>query len=295
MEGLLFLVKECMERSMKMEEMKIQFDHVSLEPSRQIGLHQQSTWELSYIIKGAGRRIVGDKEDPFKSGDIVLVPPDTTHCWEFEDEGTLIENVTVLFSTEFMYALSDNFYDLKEIMGRLIHIDSALMLLGRTRQSVANILRRMCEEEDDMRTVSFFQILVLIGKSAELSAAGKENRETNAERMLKNIKLFVTCNFRRESSIGDIAAYVGMNRSAVCTFFRRNEGETIGKYKNELRLDEARRLLASSAFSIQEICYKSGFRDVAHFCRTFRKITGTSPSEYRKKSKYELTQIDADF
>ncbi|UKI39192.1 MAG: AraC family transcriptional regulator [Alistipes putredinis] len=181
-------------------------------------------------------------------------------------------------------------------MGRLIHIDSALMLLGRTRQSVANILRRMCEEEDDMRTVSFFQILVLIGKSAELSAAGKENRETNAERMLKNIKLFVTCNFRRESSIGDIAAYVrhesigGFARS-----FAEMRGKTIGKYKNELRLDEARRLLASSAFSIQEICYKSGFRDVAHFCRTFRKITGTSPSEYRKKSKYELTQIDADF
>lgn len=121
---------------------KIQFYHVILKPSQQVGIHQQDTWELSYIIQGKGRRIIGDTEDPFKDGDIVLVPPGTTHCWEFEDNGKLIENISVMFSTEFMQALSDNFCDLREATSRLIlHQDSALMLHGKARQEAAKILQ----------------------------------------------------------------------------------------------------------------------------------------------------------
>lgn len=264
---------------------KIQFYHVILKASQQVGIHQQDTWELSYIIKGKGWRIVGDTEEPFKDGNIVLVPPCTTHCWEFEDNGNLIENITVIFSTELMQALADNFCDLREVTNRLIlHQGSALMLHGKTRLEAAKILQHMCEEDAAMRTVSLIRLLVLISKSRELSEAGKENKETDAERRLREIKLFVVCNFQRELTIDDIAEHVGMNRSAACTFFKRNEGKTIWEYMNHLRLEEAKRLLSTTDFTIQEICYKSGFRDLAHFSRTFRKGVGTSPSEYRKYS-----------
>lgn len=265
--------------------LKIQFDHVILKPSQQVGIHQQETWELSYIIKGKGRRVIGDMEEPFKDGEIVLVPPSTTHCWKFEDNGNLIENISVMFTTELIQALSDNFCDLREAANRLIHQDSALMLHGKTRQETAKILQHMCDEDAAMRTASIIRLLVLISESRELSEAGKENKETDAEKKLKEIKLFVVCNFRRELSIDDIAEHVGMNRSAVCTFFRRNEGETIWEYMNHLRIEEAKRLLSTADLNIQEICYKSGFRDLAHFSRTFRKCVGTSPSEYRKLTR----------
>ena len=59
--------------------------HVRLKPSEQIGSHQQPTWELSLVIEGEGTRTIADVNEPFKSGEVVLVPPETVHCWHFTD------------------------------------------------------------------------------------------------------------------------------------------------------------------------------------------------------------------
>lgn len=72
----------------------IQFDYVKLKPSEQIGSHQQPTWELSLIIKGEGIRTIAEESEQFKSGEVVLVPPEVSHCWQFNDNVDKIENIT---------------------------------------------------------------------------------------------------------------------------------------------------------------------------------------------------------
>lgn len=57
-------------------EMKsLSFDHVVISPNDQIGLHKQSSWELSYIIRGEGLRTIGDRTERFRQGEIVIVVP----------------------------------------------------------------------------------------------------------------------------------------------------------------------------------------------------------------------------
>lgn len=56
------------------EKQSCTFDHVHLAPNEQIGMHQQSTWELSYVITGAGMRMIGDMTEPFTSGEVILIP-----------------------------------------------------------------------------------------------------------------------------------------------------------------------------------------------------------------------------
>lgn len=62
----------------------IEIHHVKLSPEEQIGSHRHSSWELSYVIKGNGKRTTGDCCDVFEAGDLVLVPPDMPHCWTFD-------------------------------------------------------------------------------------------------------------------------------------------------------------------------------------------------------------------
>ena len=78
----------------------IQFDHVRLKPSEQIGSHQQPTWELSLVIEGEGIRTIAGVSEPFKSGEVALVPPEIPHCWQFTDNAEKIENITVIFAPE---------------------------------------------------------------------------------------------------------------------------------------------------------------------------------------------------
>ena len=55
------------------ERRSFTFENVHLAPDEQIGLHQQSTWELSYVIVGSGMRLIGDMTEPFLGGEVVTL------------------------------------------------------------------------------------------------------------------------------------------------------------------------------------------------------------------------------
>ena len=85
-------------------------------------------------------------------------------------------------------------------------------------------------------------------------------------------------------SLDDIAAEVGMNRSAFCTYFKRHKGMTFSQFVTQYRLNTACGLLKHSQKSVSEICYLVGFSDLPHFIRVFTKEKGVSPGRYRKIS-----------
>ena len=59
---------------------------------------------------------------------------------------------------------------------------------------------------------------------------------------------------------------------------------TIKEYCNNLKLEDARKLLAETNFSVTEIAYDSGFNDVSYFISLFKEKYGTSPLKFRNKS-----------
>lgn len=49
----------------------------------------------------------------------------------------------------------------------------------------------------------------------------------------------------------------------------------------DLRMDMVKNLLRNSEMSISEVCYDCGFRNVPYFNRTFKRLLGMSPKQYR--------------
>lgn len=76
--------------------------------------------------------------------------------------------------------------------------------------------------------------------------------------------------------------HVGMNRSAFCTFFRREMGESYMAYLNRYRLKIARQMIEQTDNNISSICWRCGFNDLGYFDRVFRSEFGISPSECRR-------------
>lgn len=259
----------------------LHFDHVRLRPSEQMGLHEQPTWELSLIVEGEGTRTIGTQTDPFHPGDVVLVPPNLPHQWQFADNGQLIENMTLMFAPSFLRTTAMAFPEMETALTRLSELAGALAFTGKTRERLAEGLRQMPAQSEAMRVATLLRMLILIAETDERRSAGSRATETDAEHRRKQVEIFVTCNYKCNITIDDVAQHVGMNRSALCTFFHRQTGKTIIGYLNEVRLGMDCHLLRRSTHSIQQICYESGFNDVPHFCRTFKKAFGLTPKEFR--------------
>jgi AraC family transcriptional regulator len=87
--------------------------------------------------------------------------------------------------------------------------------------------------------------------------------------------------FTERLRLGTVAQAVGIHPVHLATVFRRHYGFTPATYVRRLRIDLARRELSGSDSPLADIAYRAGFADQSHFSRTFRRLTGLTPSEFR--------------
>jgi len=85
-------------------------------------------------------------------------------------------------------------------------------------------------------------------------------------------------------SIAAIARRLGYHRASLSRLFHQQAGQTIIDHLAEVRLREARTLLAHTDERIAEVARQCGFSQAAYFCRWFRKQAGTSPGTFRSEA-----------
>lgn len=259
----------------------IAYDHVKVEPDAQIALHHQPTWELSYIIRGCGKRIVGDTEDAFNAGELVLVVPGMPHQWIFNQKGAdkhgRIENVTVCFPADLLRRLAAVIPEYSDITDWLENLHVSIKL--EHSEAIGKQMQQMESLPADQRITSLLNILSEIRHSSDVKEAGSV---AATQDRTEKVKTWLRCNYQREVRLEQLAEYVGMNKSSMCTYFKQQTGETIFGYLTALRIKAARHLLENDNISISTCCYKCGFNDVPHFSRVFKRVTGLSPMQYKK-------------
>lgn len=259
---------------------------VRVHPERQIGLHSQETFELSYIKYGSGERTIGRNAVPFRTGELVLIPPRTAHCWMFSkndvDSEGCIANISAMFSARLIERIAELFPVAGESINRLLGVKSGMVITGRAAQAIIGEMESLAALNEAHRPPGIVNLLIRLG---EAITSAKEiypgERMTRVEKRKDDIISFVACNYSRSVSIKDAAQHVGMNRAAFCKFFRRNFDCTFITFLNRFRIDNTRRLLASTELSVAEIAYRSGFNNLPYFNRTFKSATGLSPKAYR--------------
>lgn len=95
---------------------------------------------------------------------------------------------------------------------------------------------------------------------------------------------FIEENYMGECGLTEVAAQVHLNASYFSNLFKKETGESITGYIQNLRVQKAKLLLKSTDMKIFEIAQAVGFNDPNYFTNTFNKTEGLSPKEYRKRS-----------
>ena len=101
--------------------------------------------------------------------------------------------------------------------------------------------------------------------------------------LVEEVKAILRQNFRESLSVTDLANRVGLSPNYLSSLFAAQEGQTLTDYVRQLRVEEARKLLANPRLLVKEIAFRLGFSDPHHFSRVFRRATGMRPIEFRRK------------
>ena len=98
------------------------------------------------------------------------------------------------------------------------------------------------------------------------------------------IKDYIKEHYREEISLSTLAENVGYTKNYICRLFKENSDITINEFLNSVRIHRAVDLLLSSDMDITEISKASGYTNIYHFMKTFKKLTKMSPESYRRNS-----------
>ena len=108
----------------------------------------------------------------------------------------------------------------------------------------------------------------------------KESRE--ADTIVDRLKRFIGENYIRRLTRDDIASSVFLSPDYVSKIFKYETGQYIKDYVTELRIEKSKQLLREGKMNISEVATSVGFDNFSYFSTIFKKVTGVSPSEYRR-------------
>ncbi len=94
---------------------------------------------------------------------------------------------------------------------------------------------------------------------------------------------YIHDHFEEPLTLEDMAAMSGASETYFCRLFKHETGLTFLNYLNGLRIERACVLLRDTCDNALDICYKVGFNDYTHFGRQFKRNTGMSPADFRKR------------
>lgn len=89
--------------------------------------------------------------------------------------------------------------------------------------------------------------------------------------------------YAKKVSVDEIASVAGLGARNFKRRFANATGDTPLLYLQRLRVEAAKKYLETSTDGVDEITYRVGYEDGPSFRKLFKKMTGLSPREYRKK------------
>ncbi len=128
-------------------------------------------------------------------------------------------------------------------------------------------------------TASFFQILPGSSSVGHI----KEKEVTGYRWEINEAIRYIRCHFRENITVDMAAKELFISASHLMHLFREQVGKTFNDCLTEYRIQAAREMLKDPRNKVYEVCERIGYGDVKYFSQLFKKITGTSPSEYMKR------------
>lgn len=129
-----------------------------------------------------------------------------------------------------------------------------------------------------LQTAAFVRLLALVvDKWETLPLAGG----LAADGVIPAVIAYIRSHLDEELVLDELAARFYLSKSALCHRFKATTGFSVIDYAIHCRVQQARTLLTSGC-SVQQAAESAGFGDLAHFTRTFRRITGLTPSQFSR-------------
>ncbi|MCB2406348.1 AraC family transcriptional regulator [Hymenobacter lucidus] len=246
--------------------------------------HYHPEYELLYIPQGSGRRHIGQHVSHYEGGELLFMGPNLPHLSFSHEQHGPFEQVVVQLRADFLGETFLQRPELAAVQQLFVRSAQGLSFGPATRAAVGDALRQMSEQPAARRLLTLLQLLYQLAEAPDVTPLhadmGSSGAQVKEQKRLGRIYQYIQEHFAEPITVQELADIANLSVPAFCRYFKKMTSQTLTNFLQEYRISHARLLLLQD-LPITEVSYASGFNNLSHFNRTFRRLTGQTPSAYR--------------
>ena len=248
--------------------------------------------EVFFVVEGSGKLEINGRIVYVSDGDILAIDSMMPHRICGIDSSApfvvmaLMFDITAFIRDEYMVFHKDQ---LLRLFTKLSTSDFKISGENKISSKIQNVLFDIEDEfldTEDNNVIRSFLILLLS------YLVQYNNNQDNSEKLLaktphsaeiEKTMIYINKNINQNLTLDRLARIANMNKTYYSTIFKKVTGMTVWEYILNARIELAISYLVKNndEFNITEILSMCGFNNATSFNKTFKKITGKTPTEYK--------------
>lgn len=255
-------------------------------------------YEMVYVKKGISAFEIEGIKTTICPNDIIIIKPHKIHTLKVQ-EGSTCEFIVLHFSFTRRNSSDGITYPSEIPIEDFInfftgqHTGPFLKIKVNHKNDIITLLNRIVIEQSEENFGSEFlvhllilELFVMISRVLKLEWERSILEDSPQQKELVNLAVqFIKNHYERDINLNDICGYVFLSPSYFARIFKKETGYSPISFLINTRIERAKELLESSEEKASEIALSVGFSTQQRFNETFKKITGMTPLEYRKKMR----------
>ena len=254
--------------------------------------HSHICFEITVVDYGSGIYTTNNKNYVMSPGDIFIFSSNEYHCiTEVGEEGLKLTNLH--FEPRYLWGNSTDSFSETNMNICFSHNNDFENKIPSNKATsihsyVEEIKNELCNKKSEYQLqVKSLLNLLLIRLVRDFNYVNESNSINTLQfKKIQHILNYIDNHFTEKLSLDSLSEKAGMSPNYFSAFFKKISGITLWDYINNKRINMAVQLLRKngSGKNILEIATLCGFNNTTHFNKMFKRITGMTPTEYKKNT-----------
>lgn len=270
-----------------------------------IRMNRHDYFELFYLQKGELVCRVQEREFPMRNGDLAVISSTQYHTMQWPEQrqpkgkAGQVKATTLYFLPELIRATDATGEEVEYLMPFLMQgADFPHVIAGKTGipAQIVDLLKRTHAELPadtararlTIKTYLKMILILLVNHYANHQGTVETfNRKQRAIEQLAPLFAWLETHFGEPISVTTAAGIVNMSESHFMRFFKQVTAQSFISYLNHFRVAKAEELLTKTSLTVSEVSQAVGFCDQSYFGVIFRKVTSSSPLQYKRQCRIQ--------
>ncbi len=253
--------------------------------------HRYAFHTLVCVTHGTCTQLIDFKPVPCEPGSLLMLRPGQAHTFGHQEDW---DGWLILFRSEFLLPRAAPARDLK-LAVELETFPEHLRLRHHELRSVTRAIAQMREDAaldgpaEDLHTLLRYQLYALLSRLRVVHGQ-KEGHDAMSSRALQRFRRFqqlVEQSFTKWQQVTEYAKRLGCTEKSLTRAATVAVGMSAKAFIAARVNLEAKRLLVHTDLSVTSIAEKLGFDEATNFCKFFKRETGCTPAEFRRRQSAE--------